>query len=65
MGYIAFEVKLFGVSGDAEEIAEKVREAVEAAADPDFDGEVEIDIAEHSGIDCAECRSKSGKHSEA
>ena len=61
MGYIAFEVKLFGVSGDAEEIAEKVREAVEAA-DPDFDGEVEVDIAEHAGVECPECGAKSGRH---
>ena len=65
MGYIAFEVKLFGVSGDAEEIAEKVREAVEAAADPDFDGEVEVDIAEHAGVDCHECGAKSGRHGNA
>ena len=64
--YLAMEIRLFSASEDekVEEVAEKIREVIEGLYPPDLDGDVEIEVIEHAGLDCGECGTKSGRHGE-
>ena len=64
--YVAMEVRLFGVpEGESvSDLVEKVREALDGLDLRDYDGDVEIDVLEHAGLECAECGTRSGRHRE-